>query len=302
MNIRDYEYIITIAKLNSISKAAEQLYITQPALTNFLQRLENDLSARIFFREGNNYVLTPLGEIFVKKGQEILKLDGEVAAAAERARLKKIGSIRLGITAGRLPFICESIVPEFKRLYPNTSVRIELISSLSMNQYLLNDQLDIAVFSPSELVSGVAYHQIGEIHLVLAVSIDHPLLSKASYKPGRPYPVIANSEWVQYPLIQFMLDRDSGRGTKEYLKKYNLEPDTILIAHDFYTITKAVSSNLGVAILYDQIPEKKVDVKYLSLENDSPSRQFVVASRKEIQKNSTLNGLQELLINYFTNQ
>jgi len=58
MNIKDYEYVYEIARQKSVSKAAEKLYITQSALTKYLQRLENELSTPLFFRSGNRFVPT----------------------------------------------------------------------------------------------------------------------------------------------------------------------------------------------------------------------------------------------------
>ena len=65
MNVRDYEYIIAIAEQGSITRAATQLFITQPALTKFLKRTEDSLGLKLFNRNGNQFLLTEAGRRYV---------------------------------------------------------------------------------------------------------------------------------------------------------------------------------------------------------------------------------------------
>ena len=62
MDIRDYEYIVTIAEQKSITRAAAQLFITQSALTKFLQRTERSLGVALFLKKGNQFLLTEAGQ------------------------------------------------------------------------------------------------------------------------------------------------------------------------------------------------------------------------------------------------
>lgn len=78
MNIKDYEYVYEIARQKSVSKAAEKLYITQSALTKYLQRLENELSTPLFFRSGNRFIPTKAGELYLAKAAQIIDLDHEL--------------------------------------------------------------------------------------------------------------------------------------------------------------------------------------------------------------------------------
>lgn len=75
MDIRDYEYIVAIAEQGSISRAAAQLFITQPALTKFLQRTERELGIDLFLRKGNQFLLTEAGRKYVETGRAIMHLD-----------------------------------------------------------------------------------------------------------------------------------------------------------------------------------------------------------------------------------
>ena len=72
MQLRDIQYVVTIADMQSFSKAAEALYISQPALSQYIKRIENELSFSLYERHNGKCVLTPPGEILLQKGSDIL--------------------------------------------------------------------------------------------------------------------------------------------------------------------------------------------------------------------------------------
>lgn len=77
-NVRDFEYITEIARYGSISKAAEALYLSQPTLTKFLQRVEREAGQPLFHRVGKRFVLTPAGEVYVARAKSILQLEHQL--------------------------------------------------------------------------------------------------------------------------------------------------------------------------------------------------------------------------------
>ena len=83
MDIRDYEYIVTIAEQKSITRAAAQLFITQSALTKFLQRTERSLGVALFLKKGNQFLLTEAGQKYVETGRVIMQLDRQLSNQLE---------------------------------------------------------------------------------------------------------------------------------------------------------------------------------------------------------------------------
>ena len=74
-NVRDFEYITAIAQYGSISKASEALFLSQPTLSKFLQRVEKELGLPLFHRVGKRFILTSAGEIYVARSRSILELE-----------------------------------------------------------------------------------------------------------------------------------------------------------------------------------------------------------------------------------
>ena len=96
MDIRDYEYIVTIAEQKSITRAAAQLFITQSALTKFLQRTERSLGVALFLKKGNQFLLTEAGQKYVETGRVIMQLDRQLSNQLESEAAIQRHRIRLG--------------------------------------------------------------------------------------------------------------------------------------------------------------------------------------------------------------
>ena len=120
MNVRDYEYIIAIAEQGSITRAATQLFITQPALTKFLKRTEDSLGLKLFNRNGNQFLLTEAGRRYVETGRIIVQMDRQLTAQLTQELTVQGTRIRLGIPMGRDQDMIERILPQFYDRYPDT--------------------------------------------------------------------------------------------------------------------------------------------------------------------------------------
>ncbi len=119
MDVRDYEYIVAIAEHGSISRAAAQLFITQSALTRFLQRTEKQTGVPLFHRRGNQFLLTEAGQQYVETGRIIMHLDRQLAdKLAEEKRLHK-SLIRISYSMGRSDWLMDHIFPRFFERFPD---------------------------------------------------------------------------------------------------------------------------------------------------------------------------------------
>ncbi|HHY70564.1 MAG TPA: LysR family transcriptional regulator [Thermoanaerobacterales bacterium] len=83
MNLRNIEYVLSIAETGSFSKSAKHLYISQPALSQAILRLEDDLGVKLFIRRDNETALTRAGELFVKDAKKILMISNQIKKKME---------------------------------------------------------------------------------------------------------------------------------------------------------------------------------------------------------------------------
>lgn len=182
MNTKQYEYALVLAAEGSFSKAAEKLGITQPSLSQYIKKLENEVGAELFKRNGQFLLPTRAGQIFLQKASRIGKLQRDMLMEISELQGGFKGSINVGIS----PFRCSGMMPEvlveFKKKYPDIKINLyektvaELIDNMAKEEY------DICVLPERPENSTFEYTEITEenFYLVLPVSV--------SKKAGLPIP------------------------------------------------------------------------------------------------------------------
>ena len=124
MQTTAYEYVFAIAKHHSISKAARELCITQPALTKYLKRLEEDLGTQLFDRAVIPISLTPAGKKFVEKAALILEIERSLQYDLNQISTDVRGKVTVGMNTEFCSNTLPYVLPEFRFRYPEIEVQI----------------------------------------------------------------------------------------------------------------------------------------------------------------------------------
>ena len=147
MNLKKLNYIITIAELQSISKAASSLYISQPSLSQMVSSLEQDLGIQIFNRNTTPISLTYAGEKYIETAKEILRLsDNMKKEFCDISEMKK-GKITIGIPELRGSFILPIILPDFHKKYPGIEIKIIEGNGDFLEDCLIKGKIDLVFTS-----------------------------------------------------------------------------------------------------------------------------------------------------------
>lgn len=120
METKLIEYILSIAKHKSISRAAEELYLTQSALNQQLLKLEKELGAPLFVRIRNHWELTDIGELYVENAKEIMQIKRQTYKQIEDMAKRWNGTITIGLTPERGIQMFTAIYPKIHAMYPET--------------------------------------------------------------------------------------------------------------------------------------------------------------------------------------
>ncbi len=170
MDTRIIEYVIAIAEEKSISKAAERLYITQPALSQRLKKLEEELGTPLFKREGNSMNLTDAGRIYVNGGYSVLQIKQEAMQKLRNVSNEGGNILRFGC-ATSLALTC---IPAFREKYPDTDLTARRCNTPTAREALLNGDMDMAVLLTTSLQHNtLEYLPLAEGELLLAIPRDH---------------------------------------------------------------------------------------------------------------------------------
>lgn len=180
MIYKNYDYFLTIVKLGSLTKAAEALYITQPSLSKYLSRLEENLNIQLFDRSRSPLVLTYAGQLYYDYINSIVKLTQRLQMHFDEIRDNEAGEITMGITSWRSSIILPILLPMFHQRHPNIRVNVVEGKSYTFESAMINNQVDFCYMTiPSNFGMAVIYESLGMEKIYLAGNRDHPLVQKA---------------------------------------------------------------------------------------------------------------------------
>ena len=144
MNLREQEYMCAIAKLGSISRAADSLHISQPSLSQFVQRIEREIGYEIFDRRRKILTLTPEGVEYIRACSEILLAERNLRHRIDDISNLVSGKVVVGVTAQRSRYILPDLLRSFIAQYPNVTISIrETLTTDELEILTLRGELDL---------------------------------------------------------------------------------------------------------------------------------------------------------------
>src|SRR5579862_4515834 len=155
-------------------KASERLFLSQPALSKKIQRLEEKLKGAIFVRSRRRVALTDAGKSFLPKAAKLLQ-DAEDALRETQAVVEgRIGTLRIGFGIASLPEILPRTILRFRRLYPGVELHMREMSSASQVSSLMENRLDVGILRIPVANRKLMCVPLFSECLVLAVPADVP--------------------------------------------------------------------------------------------------------------------------------
>ncbi len=232
-----------VAKHLSFTKAAEALFMTQPAVTFQIKQLEEHFNTRLFERGHGRISLTPAGGVVLEYAERILALSAELDIRLKEMTGEVAGLLLVGASTTIAEFLLPRVLGEFKSKYPKVLPRLVVANSESVESRVAEHTLDTGfIEAPSHLPS-VASDVVCDDELQVICAPSHPLGRLKSVHP---------KQLVQYPFIS----RESGSGTREvtdrYLQKAGVEPDSLSVVMELGSpeaLKGLVATGLGFGIM-----------------------------------------------------
>ncbi|MDD7741089.1 MAG: LysR family transcriptional regulator [Lachnospiraceae bacterium] len=188
MTDRDMQYVLTIATYGNLTRAAEVLYLSQPALSIQLNRLEKSLGMKLFERTGKKMVLTYAGEEFVTSARQIMMKKFELEDHMNDIRQHRTGRLRIGYSVKQMSALFPNVFITFQKMYPQIKV-IPIDGHVNdLEELLAKNELDILFAHHVMEKPHFLYETIYRDRLLAVLPKKHPACSKAVPMPGRSYP------------------------------------------------------------------------------------------------------------------
>ena len=179
MDLKELNYVVTVANEGSISRAAEKLFMSQSSLSQAIRVLEQDLGTSVFVRTTRGVRPTAAGDAFIFHAKQILQQYR--TACSEAADIENLngGTMIFGISTYRGTYLLPPVLKRFRPLYPKVHVEICEMDSIDLEDQLLEGLLDLALIAapPVRIRHSVSPFMRDEIMIV--TTADHPVMDFA---------------------------------------------------------------------------------------------------------------------------
>ena len=151
MEIHHLRYFVEIARNKSFTRAAEQLYITQPMLTRVIKQLEEELDAKLIERTSKSFRLTDVGEAFYLQAQDLLLRYNDLYRTIDDVRSVRSGEVRLSTPGVLLDMYFAPLLAQFRNKFPGIDINIVEEGSKLVVKAVLSNQADLGMVMLSSI-------------------------------------------------------------------------------------------------------------------------------------------------------
>lgn len=252
-SLSSYHIFHTVAQCKNISKAAEQLFISQPAVSKSIQKLEQSLGCRLFLRSSRGVTLTDEGALLYEHVASAMQTLSLGEKKVRRAAGLGIGHLKIGVSATLCKYVLLAYLKNFTQSYPHISISIVCQSTSDTLRLLQEDQLDIGLIG------------MGSFHLAHTLVFDYLSHIEDIFVAAGPYLQHLQQRGIlEKEILQncslLMLDKNniSRQYIDEYFQKNQISVQECIEASSMDLLIEFAKINLGVACVIRQFVEAEL--------------------------------------------
>lgn len=303
MDFKELEYILVIAREKNISKAANHLFMSQPALSRFLLKVEERLGTELFVRKNRQYLPTQAGELYLDMARKVLSTKQDFEVKLRTCLKEEGGSLSFGITPGRARTILPKVIPAFHEAYPNIELNVFEEDVQTLEKYVQEGKVEAAFYTmaggaSSRTEKGMIRHELifrEEIIFCTAKGSGYAMLAEP--RRDRKYP------WLDLKLAEhecFLLLKNNmrlGQYAENILSEQGICPKIMRLS-SIDTALALVAQQYGVAFassfrLEEHQQAENLDI--FSIGDAMTEWDFVAARRNECEMKRPMGYLKRLM-------
>lgn len=261
MTISKLQQFQAVCRYHSVTRAAEQLHISQPSVSNAIRELEREFNVNLFRHEGRRLILTAEGRFLLERATVLLgkaeQLSRQMHDLGKNKNLFRIGVPPMGGTV-----LFPKLYKAFKAKYPKINMSIAECGSLQAVRLLEQGDLDIAMASvdslPDEQFNTV---KLSQSQLMFCVSPNHRLAHAGK---------VGIAQLAEEPLVLFREDSVPSRIVLQRFYQANMRPNVLLYSSQISMIQQFIADGTAGAFLMEDVVRREPDIIGLELENPIP--------------------------------
>ena len=252
VNLELYRVFYTVAKCGSLTRAAEELYISQPAVSQSIKQLESQLGVSLFNRTHRGMELSAQGgKVIFHKVEEALGLFNEAQVMLSQINGSATGTIRIGASDTIFQYVLAEKIVEFRKQYP--AVKIELVSDYSPKtlEDLKSGAIDVAFVNlPIQVDEALTlYGNFKRLTDVFIVGAGYGDLAEHS---------LSISRLKKYPLITLGKDTVATKALNGFLSSQGIELSPSIEVGSFELMKRLVASGMGIGVMPKEYAEAEL--------------------------------------------
>ncbi|SHE50235.1 DNA-binding transcriptional regulator, LysR family [Desulfofundulus australicus DSM 11792] len=243
MNLKQLEAFLRVAELQSFTKAAKHLYMSQPAISFQIRSLEESLGTTLFYRGDKKVELTEAGRLLYPEAQQILRHFQKIKSELDELKGLKKGHLILGASTIPGEYLLPLLIGRFHRDYPGIEVTMRIAGSSQVIRWVQEREIDLGITGAPVKEDGLECLPWYQDRLVLIVGPEHPWINRDAVSPA---------ELLTQPLIL----REPGSGTRRSMEEKMAQvglsvrdAQVVMELGSTRAVITAVQAGLGISLV-----------------------------------------------------
>ena len=278
IDFRHLETFCRVAALKSFSRAADDLFLTQPTVSGHILSMERTLSLRLFDRTEREARLTKAGEIFLGYASKILTIRKELLNALSEFSQGIRGELSLGASTIPGEYLLPKLMGDFKRTHPHFTLSLKISDTKEIVQEVLQGHIEFGLIGAKLNHSSLRYEKYEEDKIIIVSPSGHPLTrkKKVNFEDLLKEPWIIREEGSGTQMTVEKVLRKKGRTLKDF--------NVVMEMGSTSSVKEALKARLGLAFISRRAVEEELDRNLFTVITpegmESISRQIYIVSHQ----------------------
>ena len=288
MSLTELRFIVAVAQERNFRRAAEKCFVTQPALSLAIKKLEEELNVIIFERSRTEVTMTEIGEKIIEQASKVLEETARIKQLAELGKNQLKGALKLGMIHSVGPYLLPEIIPILRKTAPDMPLEIEENLTANLETQLRNGVIDAAIIALPFDVPGMQYLALYDEEFDVVVPSSHHWAHRKYIRPeelAEEKVLLLNSGHCFSNQVTQACPELSRKG--EILQGNSLE-----------TIRNMVASNLGITVLPCSATAERYHnplLRVIPFANPAPTRRIAIVWRKSFVRLEAVEKIAEAI-------
>ncbi|HRL21872.1 transcriptional regulator CynR [Alcaligenes sp. SDU_A2] len=289
MLLRHLNYFLAVAQYQSFTRAAHALHVSQPALSQQVRQLEEQLGAQLFDRNGRSVRLTDAGEVYLRYARQALQDLEEGRRAIHDVSDLSRGSLRVAVAPTFTSYLIGPLVEAFHRRYPNVRLVVQEMLQERVETQLVEDELDIGIAFEKPTSTAVEFQPLLVETLAMVVSRTHALAERRS---------IDRDALMREALVLLTAEFATREQIERHCRQHDLDLRVQMESNSLNAVIEIVRRTGLATLLPAAIAGNSEYLVAVGLDPAPPQRRAILMQRKGAYQSAAMRAFIELAIKY----